>query len=73
MKRRMLAALMGIMLTVTPLYAGNGDMIVDGKLGVGTASPLAKLSVVGSSSAGDLSDQIGIFQITTQDSIPIIN
>jgi hypothetical protein len=39
--------LTGLLLTATLAYAGSGDLIVDGKIGVGTVTPAAKLHVAG--------------------------
>ena len=47
MKKIVLNALASLLLAATQLYAGNGDLIVDGKLGVGTTTPTAKLDVIG--------------------------
>ena len=49
------------------LHAQSTGLFVNSSnnVGIGTTAPLAKLSVTGASSAGDTSDQIGIFQVTT--------
>lgn len=38
MKKKMLVLMTVIMLTVTQAYAGNGDLIVNGKIGIGTTT-----------------------------------
>ncbi len=46
---------------------GNALMTIQngGNVGIGTTTPLAKLSVIGSSTAADGTDQTGIFQVTS--------
>jgi hypothetical protein len=44
-------------LSATVLYAGNGNLIVDGNLGVGTTTPPDKLDVIGSISVWNSSRQ----------------
>lgn len=55
-----IAIVMVIMFTATMLYAGNGDLIVDGNLGVGTSSPFAKAEVVYGLSGGSKTDAFAI-------------
>jgi hypothetical protein len=38
---------LGLILTAAPLYAGNGDLIVNGNLGVGTTGPGTLLHIYG--------------------------
>lgn len=45
MKKRMLVLVTAFMLVGTHVYAGNGDLIVNGKLGVGTITPTQKLTI----------------------------
>ena len=54
MKRRMLAVviMLGIMLWGFNIYAANGDLIVNGKIGVGTSAPKTKLDVNGDVKVG---------------------
>src|ERR1039457_1652462 len=40
----------GLLALVTTAYAGNGDLIVDGKMGVGTAAPSEYLHIMGNGS-----------------------
>jgi len=40
-----LAGMLGLVLNTAHVYAGNGDLIVNGNLGVGTVTPTAKLEV----------------------------
>lgn len=54
MKCKMLWVI-ALCLTTTIAYAGNGDLIVDGKLGVGTTGPNNKLSVNGNADFGETS------------------
>jgi len=50
--RRLTAVLFAsIMLIVSLAYAGNGDLIVDGNLGVGTSNPGSKLEVLGTTNS----------------------
>jgi len=41
MKKTMVMVLMGIVLTTGRLYAGNGDLVVGGNIGIGTTNPPA--------------------------------
>lgn len=55
MRKLTALVLTGVMLTVTQAYAGNGDLIVDGNLGVGTTTSNPadlKLNVIGNSKLG---------------------
>jgi hypothetical protein len=45
--KRVACLIVGIVLTACQAFAANGDLIVDGSLGVGTATPGAKLDVNG--------------------------
>ena len=45
---------LAVLLTASLSYAGNGDLIVNGKLGVGTTSPTVPLQVVSPQNSGDL-------------------
>lgn len=47
MRKKMMLFLTGLLLIAPLAYAGSGDLIVDGSLGVGTATPGAKLDVNG--------------------------
>jgi hypothetical protein len=49
MKKITLILLPGFMLMGSQLHAGNGDLFVNGNLGVGTTSPVARLQVGGNS------------------------
>jgi len=51
MRRATAVLLTGYMLIAPLAYAGNGDLIVDGNLGVGTANPGSKLEVLGTSNS----------------------
>ena len=48
--KKVLTLLAGILLAAANLYAGNGDLIVNGSLGVGTTTPSTKLHIAGSGS-----------------------
>lgn len=48
MKMKVLILMVGLLLIGGNLYAANGDLIVNGNLGVGTTTPQAKLHVAGS-------------------------
>lgn len=45
--KSLIVLIAGIMITATNLYAANGDLIINGNLGVGTATPTAKVDVNG--------------------------
>jgi hypothetical protein len=47
MKRNILWLFIGFLLIGTNLFAADGDLIVNGKLGVGTTAPAAKLELSG--------------------------
>lgn len=50
MKKRVFVFLAALVFGVATAYAGNGDLVVNGKLGVGLSSPTSSLDVVGSGS-----------------------
>ncbi len=50
--RRALVVVAIVCLSASTVYGGNGDLIVDGNVGVGTSSPGAKLEVAGPVKAG---------------------
>jgi hypothetical protein len=56
MKKKILVLLIGILLIAINLYAEPGDVFVEGKLGVGTTTPNARLEVNGDIKIGDTSD-----------------
>lgn len=45
--KMILAVAAGLLLMAASLFAGDGDLIVDGNLGVGTTTPTAKVDVAG--------------------------
>ena len=45
--KKILGLIMGLLLLSATAFAANGDLIVDGNLGVGTTSPVAQLHVLG--------------------------
>lgn len=47
MKKAILALLVGFTFSATALFAGNGDLIVNGTLGVGTSTPGQKVTAAG--------------------------
>ncbi len=51
MGKLLIGSLLGILLMAAGAFAANGDLIVDGNLGVGTTSPLAKLDIQNRSDA----------------------
>ena len=52
MKGRILAIAFGLMCVAVNAFGGDGDWIVNGKLGVGTTTPTSKLHISGSVGAG---------------------
>ena len=54
MKKSLFLCIVGLLLIAANLFAANGDMIVNGKLGVGTSTPSATLDVVGGASSMNL-------------------
>lgn len=59
--KKVLALLAVFLLAATNLYAGNGDLIVNGKLGVGTTTPGNKLDVNGGINAQAFNSDNGNF------------
>jgi hypothetical protein len=55
MKIMRFLCILGLLLTGTTTFAADGDMIVNGKIGVGTASPASKLDVNGDVRVGNSS------------------
>ena len=47
------AGLLGLIMNVTQVHAGNGDLVVNGNLAVGTTTPLTTIYSVGKASASD--------------------
>ncbi|MBI5055172.1 MAG: tail fiber domain-containing protein [Nitrospirae bacterium] len=47
MKKKIIILMVGVLLIAANLFAGDGDLIVEGNLGVGTLSPANNLEVVG--------------------------
>lgn len=45
MKRLTVTVLAGVVLLAAQTFAGNGDLIVDGNIGIGTATPTGQLSI----------------------------
>lgn len=45
MRKSILVALVGVVLTGTQLHAGNGDLIVDGNVGIGISTPQRTLQL----------------------------
>lgn len=50
MKKRILVLIAGVLLFASNLFAANGDLIVEGNVGIGTSAPSAKLDVIGKTS-----------------------
>ena len=60
MKRKVLALAIGMLLIGLNLYAADGDLIVQGNLGVGTTSPAVKVSAVAGASNSWVADFYGL-------------
>lgn len=65
----------GFLLMSANLYAGNGDLIVNGNVGIGTTAPLSKLHAAGTLTVGGgaTAYTVGNVQITTGGASPISN
>ena len=57
MRKTYLSLIIGVVLISTSLFAADGDLIVNGKVGIGTTSPAQNLSVTGN---GYFSGNMGI-------------
>ncbi len=53
MKIKIMAVMIGLALIATSAFAADGDLIVNGKLGVGTTAPAAKVDVNGEVKIGN--------------------
>lgn len=59
MKRRIIVLIAGLLLIATNLYAGSGDVFVEGNLGVGTNTPAARMHVTNGNAVVDGTVGIG--------------